>query len=105
MIQLLAAFAQHERQAISTRTKDALQTAKRRGIILGKNGQILAKENKANSEKFLENIKPIINEVKQAGFTTARAIVGELNKRKVQTYYFGSKWHRTTVQHILQKIG
>lgn len=38
MIHLLAAFAQHERKQISTRTKDALLAAIRRGVQLGKHG-------------------------------------------------------------------
>lgn len=36
MVHLLAAFAEHEREQISTRTKDALGAVKRRGVQLGK---------------------------------------------------------------------
>ena len=39
MLHLLAAFAEHEREQISTRTKEALKVAKNRGIILGKYGR------------------------------------------------------------------
>jgi DNA invertase Pin-like site-specific DNA recombinase len=87
-LQVLAVFAEDEREAISARTKAALQAAKARGVKLG--GPKLAEarrsgwaSNKAIADKFAANTKPIIEQMKASGVTSLRAIARALNARGV----------------------
>lgn len=106
MIHLLAAFAEHERKQISTRTKEALQAAKRRGVQLGKHGrEIESKKNSKAADQFAETMQPIINELKADGFITVREISDELNRRGIETFRNGGEqWHRTTVHRLLKRL-
>ncbi|GAB3282858.1 recombinase family protein [Larkinella harenae] len=105
MVHLLAAFAEHEREQISIRTKDALQAAKRRGVKLGKNGSVLGEKNSSDSDRFAEELRPTIEEIRRQGITTIRAIRDELNRRQVPTLRYGTAWHHTTVHALLKRIG
>ena len=74
-VHILAAMAEHEREQISKRTRDALMAAKRRGKRLG-NPDIaeVAKRGraalKANARRFAANVRPIIEEIKRSGITS-----------------------------------
>ena len=106
MVHLLAAFAQHEREQISTRTKEALQAAKRRGVLLGKHGrEIESKKNAQVADHFAASMQTTINELKAEGFTSVREISAELNRRKIQTFRNdGQQWHRTSVHRLLKRL-
>lgn len=104
VLHITAAFAQFEREQISTRIKEALQAAKRRGVILGKNGrEVLSQQNKQAAREFAAQMQPIIEELKAQGFTTERAICAELNARQIPTPREGGKWHNSTVHNLLTK--
>jgi DNA invertase Pin-like site-specific DNA recombinase len=105
MVHLLAAFAEHEREQISVRTKDALQAAKRRGTVLGVTGTLRAKENKVAANLFAERMRPTIEIIKQQGITTVREIRDELNRQGVPTYRNnGQSWHVTNVHGLLKRL-
>ncbi|RWB20380.1 MAG: recombinase family protein [Mesorhizobium sp.] len=83
-LHIFAALAQEERRLISERTKAALAQARLRGTVLGKNGRILAAENKARAVRFANQIRDILPEswhsmsyshlaryLNEAGITTA----------------------------------
>lgn len=69
-LHIFAALAQEERRLISLRTKAALAQAKARGTTLGKNGRLLAANNKAAADQFAAGIVETIPAAWQAmGFS------------------------------------
>lgn len=106
LVHIMAAFAEHERDMISERTKAALEAVKRRGVELGANGKyVLSKENKKNADEFALKMKPIIEQIKDSGMTTVGEIVKELNIREIPTYRNNNtRWHNNTVQNILKRM-
>lgn len=104
VLHITAAFAQYEREQISTRIKEALQAAKRRGVILGKNGrEVLSHQNRHTSKEFANQMRPIIEQLKAEGYTTERAICAELNFREIPTAQ-GKIWYNSTVHKLLKKM-
>lgn len=102
-LHILAAVAEHEREMIGTRTKQALKAAKARGRILGRN----AKENlapKFQAEAILraQDLAPLLKELNQSGLS-ARAIARELTRRSVSTPK-GKAWHSATVGRMLTRL-
>ncbi len=83
-LHIFAALAQEERRLISERTKAALAEAKRRGKILGLNGQYLAAKNRKVADEFASQLRAkldahvlrrsyseIARHLNEAGITTA----------------------------------
>ena len=107
-IHILAAVAEHEREAISIRTKAALKAAKARGVKLGNpnpreaaraaNDAVIAQAN-----SFAATHAPLIQLLRGQGKTYA-AIANELNMRRIPTAR-GGEWHGGTVQNILKRAG
>ena len=103
-IHILAAVAEHERDMISKRTKDALKAAKARGVKLG-NPSPLPASQKGNAtiqeqkRQFHATVKPIITELRDQGYTLT-AIADALNERNIPTAR-GGLWYATTVRNIL----
>jgi len=103
MVHMLAAFAEHERDQISQRTRDALAAAKARGVELGKYGKVLARQNRAAADRFARQIEPEIMKLRAGGITSIRALANELNQRQVATAA-GGQWHPQTVHRLIQRI-
>jgi DNA invertase Pin-like site-specific DNA recombinase len=104
MVHLLAAFAEHEREQISQRTKDALAAAKLRGIRLGRNGaERLAPAYRGQATERARQLTPVLAELKRAGMS-ARQMSAELISRGIPTPK-GARWHAQTVIRVLDRAG
>src|SRR5262249_51582519 len=103
-IHILAAVAEHEREAISERTKAAPAAAKARGKKLG--GPRLAAARRASIEArreladaFAANARPIIKEIQSRGVTSMRGTARALTARGVNT----ADWSDVQVAAILRR--
>jgi DNA invertase Pin-like site-specific DNA recombinase len=108
-IHILAAVAQHEREMIAQRTKDALAAAKRRGVELGApRHKLKAAQAKAmmaiqaGADRRAANVVPVIQSVQKSGARSFRAIADALNARGVPTPR-GGQWHASTVRETLRR--
>jgi DNA invertase Pin-like site-specific DNA recombinase len=103
MIQMLAVFAEHEREMISERTKQALRAAKARGVKLGANGQNLARKNKTRAIEFARKLEPVIQDIQNSGHKTYQAIADELNKRGVQSEQ-GGQFYPASAYRLIKRL-
>jgi DNA invertase Pin-like site-specific DNA recombinase len=103
-IHILAAVAEEQRQRISETTKDALEAAKKRGVILGKNSQVLSVANRKAAEEFAQKLSPLLNRMRSRGITSVRAVAKELNKKHVPTFRGEGKWHPSTVYALMNRL-
>lgn len=101
-LHILSCFAEEERRQISERTKVALQEAKKRGVVLGKNGKNLAQINRRNKEGFIRSIQTILKQVR-GECPTLTEMARKLNEMKITTYRNG-RWHPQTVKNYLETL-
>jgi DNA invertase Pin-like site-specific DNA recombinase len=113
---IMALIAEHEREAISKRTREALQAAKARGTTLGNpNGAAaLRRAGKGNvaslrmicakADRHARYLKPFIEAFQSDGITSLGGIAYRLNEHEMLTPR-GGKWHKTSVKNLLARIG
>ncbi|WP_205478564.1 recombinase family protein [Sphingomonas arenae] len=113
---ILALVAQQEREAISARTRAALQAAKERGTKLGNPNGAAALRRTANGNKaavtalqsaadrHAEERACIIRQLQLEGCTSLPAIAKALNDRHISTPR-GGRWHPSSVRNLLARLG
>ena len=103
MVQIMAVFAEHERDQISQRTKDALRQARARGVELGKNGKVLGEKNQKSADDHARLIAPKIALIPPNERATVATLTAALNNYQIPTPK-GGRWHRPSTQRLLSRL-
>jgi DNA invertase Pin-like site-specific DNA recombinase len=103
ILHIMAAVAEHERDVISQRTKDALAAAKARGKRLGSHGAVQAAQNKAEALESLAPVAGVLRDLRGEGLTV-RQIAETLNERGVPSPG-GGRWHPASLHRALRRLG
>jgi DNA invertase Pin-like site-specific DNA recombinase len=119
-IHVLAAMAEHERDAISKRTSERLQSlkalgkpwvSKRSGREVSKLGSpdpskgavVGARANAEAADQFAAKMLPVIDAIRARGITTLAGIAEELNRQRWPTSRGGDHWSMSVVSSILKR--
>jgi DNA invertase Pin-like site-specific DNA recombinase len=113
VVGILAVIAQHERQAISDRTRAALAAAKRRGVRLGNphlsagtkaTAKVATHAAQMVAKSRAEELRQDVMEARAQGCTSLRQLADYLNGLGVQTPR-GGTWAAASVSRLLVQLG
>ncbi len=111
-VHILAAVAEHEREMISRRTREALAAAKARGVKLGRPENLSrgdlgtrrsAEVRQAKAAARARDLEPTIRELREGGVTSLRGVATALNARGVPAPR-GGAWHASQVRDMLRRL-
>ena len=101
-LHIFAALAQEERRLISERTRSALAEAKKRGVVLGKNGKVLAEQNRKAANERAEVLRPVIMPMVEQRLSLSE-MARRLNEMKILTVR-GGRFYAEQVKLIKQRL-
>lgn len=101
-LHIFAALAQEERRLISERTRNALAEAKKRGVQLGKNGKVLAEQNREAAYQRAEVLRSLIMPLAMAGISFSE-IARHLNASGIRTFR-GKLFHAQQVCSLVKRL-
>jgi len=113
---IMALVARQERQAISRRTKEALQAAKARGQVLGNpngaaafrragKGTVAALEAvRAGAADRAESLRGTVQALRAEGVSTLGGLAAALNAQGIVTAR-GGQWHASSVRNLVARLG
>jgi DNA invertase Pin-like site-specific DNA recombinase len=111
---IMAVVAEHEREAISARTRAALDAARRRGVRLGNPAHLdqsarrlgtiaSAKVRQARAAQRATDLAPTIAELRHGGVSSLRALAAALNGRGIPATR-GGQWTASQVRRLLAGV-
>lgn len=119
MVGIMALVAEHEREAISARTKAALAAAKARGVKLGNSGKSMdalraigvglpgwragAESAIRDADAHAARVRPIIEALRAEGIVSLSGMARELGVRGIKTMR-GGQWTATAVRNLLARF-
>src|SRR6185312_5557798 len=96
---------QEEGEDISRRTKQGLEEARKRGVVLGKTGKALGALMKARTRVQAIDLMPIVEDRWAKGFNTREKLAKQFNKERIATFQGGDcHWHPSTIHTLLKRI-
>jgi DNA invertase Pin-like site-specific DNA recombinase len=108
-VHIMAAFAEHEREMISARTKAALAAAKARGKQLGNKATLVPGAGREQASAAAQakaqvrgrELRGVVEALRAEGFTSAKGIARELSRRGIETPRGKAMWTATQVGRLL----
>lgn len=108
-IHILAAVAEHEREMISQRTREALAAAKKRGVRLGnpmwEDAVKRARAaHSARAKDWAEGLRPVVDGLRAMGRESLREMAHGFEEANIKTRRGSKTWTPTTVQRLLAHL-